>query len=156
MVAQLPRSFFFVPFVLSSKRATLQATGRLWLIHVYSVWSLAWSLVSALLYIVYTILCIVFSIHEVCDPASDWLLAGSLAVLFCCTFCQLSRVTVQATGRLLLISIQMYWSLAWSPEQSQGFAGEVLSWESQIQLHQATRASAWSLALFLMEVRVVA
>ena len=49
----------------------------------------------------------------------------------------------------------MYWSLAWSPEQSQGFAGEVLSWESQIQLHQATRASAWLLALFLMDVRVV-
>ena len=32
--------------------------------------------------------------------------------------CQLMRVTVQVTGRLLLISIQMYWSLAWSPKQS--------------------------------------
>ena len=33
---------------------------------------------------------------------------------------------------------------------------EKSSWESQIQLHQVTRASAWLLALFLMEVRVVA
>ena len=45
-------------------------------------------------------------------------------------FRQLSRVTVQATGHLLLISIQMYWSLAWSPEQSQGSAGKVILGES--------------------------
>ena len=89
----------------------------------------------------FTVYCICYIVHcpsicKVCDPASDWWLviefhvvywslAGSLAVLFRCTFCQLSWVTVQATGRLLLISIQMYWSLAWSPEQSQGFAGKV-------------------------------
>ena len=83
-------------------------------------------------------------------------LQGRLPYCFVAHSVSFSWVTVQVTGRLLLISIQMYWSLAWSLEQSQGFAGEVLSWESQIQLHQATRASAWSLALFLMDVRVVA
>ena len=60
---------------------------------------------------------------------------------------QLSRVTVQVTGRLLLVPMQMYWSLAWLLGQSQGSAGKVLSWESQIQLHQATWASAWSFAI---------
>ena len=60
---------------------------------------------------------------------------------------QLSWVTVQATGHLLLVPMQMYWSLAWSLGQSQGSAGKVLSWESQIQLHQATWASACLLAI---------
>ena len=94
-----------------------------------------------------------------CDPASGWSLVIEFCVVLlvaCRVACrtvllhilfQLSRVTVQATGHLLLIPIQMYWSLAWSLEQSQGSAGKVLSWKSQIQLHQATWASAWSLAI---------
>ena len=104
----------------------------------------------ALLYIIVHCL----SIHKVCDPASNWSLVIEFHVVLlvacrvaCCTFCQLSWVTVQATGRLLLISIHMYWLLAWSLEQSQGSAGKVLSWESQIQLHQVTWASAWLLAI---------
>ena len=78
MVAQLPHSFFFVPYILSSKRATLQATGHLWLIHVYSVWSLAWSLAT---------LCGVLFVSCISGGhASDWLLAtGSNAfVLVAC------------------------------------------------------------------------
>ena len=93
------------------------------------------------------------------DPASGWSLVLELHVFLlvaCRVACHtvllhvlfhLSRVTVQATGRLLLVPIQMYWSLAWSLEQSQGSAGKVLSWKSQIQLHQVTWASAWSLAI---------
>ena len=60
---------------------------------------------------------------------------------------QLSWATVQATGCLLLVPMQMYWSLAWSLVQSQGFPGKSLVLEESIQLHQATWASAWSLAI---------
>ena len=115
-------------------------------------------MVACICFIVYRIVhCL--STCKACDPASDWSLVIEFHVVLlvaCRIACrtvllhvlfQLSRVIVQATGRLLLVPIQMYWSLAWSLKQSQGSAGKVLSWESQIQLHQATGASAWSLAI---------
>ena len=105
------------------------------------LWSL--QLVGCVCFIVYRIVhCL--STRKACDPASDWLLVIEFHVVLlvtCRVACrtvllhvlfQLSRVTVQATGHLLLVPIQMYWSLACSLEQSQGSAGKVLSWESQI------------------------
>ena len=59
-------------FLFHASQVAMQATGRLRLVPLHLYWLLAWSLVSALLYIVYTILCIVFSIRKVCDPVSDW------------------------------------------------------------------------------------
>ena len=115
------------------------------------LWSL--QLVTCVCFIVYRIVhCL--STCKACDPVSDWSLVIEFHVVLlvaCRVACrtvllhilfQLSRVTVQVTGHLLLVPIQMYWSLAWSLKQSQGSAGKVLSWESQIQLHQATWASA--------------
>ena len=74
------------------------------------------------------------------------------------TNCQLSRVAVQATGRLWLIHMYPVWSLAWSLIVELGILLEKSSWGSQIRLHQATeqvpgrllyfyRTSGWSLEL---------
>ena len=35
-----------------------------------------------------------------------------------------SRVAMQATGRLQLVPMQLYWSLAWSLVSNQGFLGK--------------------------------
>ena len=95
---------FLVLFILPSKHATLQATGRLWLIHIYSVWSLAGSLAA---------LCV------------------GVGVLF---FFFVSCISGP---------MQLYWLLAWSLVSNQGFLGK-------------SYPGAWSLVLFLMEIRVVA
>ena len=44
-------------------RVAVQATGRLWLIHMYPVWSLAWSLV---------VVCKVLDLYISGGHASDW------------------------------------------------------------------------------------
>ena len=85
---------FFILFILPSKRATLQVTGRLWF-----------------------------------DPYIFSLIACRVA---CCTLCggwefflfHVSQVAMQATGRLRLVPMQLYWSLAWSLVLNQGFLGK--------------------------------
>ena len=92
-------------------RATVQATGRLWLIHMYPVWSPAWSLL------------VICKVPDLCisgGHASDWSLAASsnaLVLVACMVACialgilleksswgsqiQLHQATEQAPGRLL-------------------------------------------------------
>ena len=69
---------------------------------------------------------------------------------------QLSWATVQATGHLLLVPMQMYWSLAWLLVQSQGFPGKVLSWKSQYSFIKQPGQAPGCLLLTSMEIRVVA
>ena len=87
-------------------RVTVQATGRLWLIHIYPVWSLAWSLIAV---------CKVLDLCISGGHASDWSLAASsnALVLVACvesgillvkssweSQIQLCQVTEQVPGRL--------------------------------------------------------
>ena len=104
-------------FLFYVSQVALQATSRLRLVPMHLYWSPAWSLVSALLYIVHAILCIHFSIHTGCDPASDWSLVIEFHVV----------LLVAYVVRGLL---------------------EKLSWESQIQLHQATEQAPGRLLYF--------
>ena len=98
---------------------------------------------------------------KACDLASDWLLVVYFYVInlvACrvagCTTCgggnifffQVSQVAMQATGCLLPIPMQLYWLLAWSLVSNQGFLEKSVLEES-MQLHQATWASASSLAI---------
>ena len=94
-------------------RVAVQATGRLWLIHMYPVWSLAWSLV---------VVCKVLDLYISGGHASDWsLAAGSNAlVLVAC------MVACVESGILL----------------------EKSSWESRIQLYQATEQAPGRLLYF--------
>ena len=108
-------------FLFYVSQVALQATSRLRLVPMHLYWSLAWSLVSALLYIVHAILCIHFSIHMGCDPASDW----SLVIEFHVVLLVACVVTYVVRGLL-----------------------EKLSWESQIQLHQATEQAPGRLLYF--------
>ena len=194
-------------FLFYVSQVAMQVTGRLRLVPMHLYWSLAWSLVSALLYIVHAILCIHFSIHTGCDPASDWSLVIEFHVVLlvaCMVACRtiflyflsasvgdcasdLSLVIefymvslvacmvacMVACRIVLLLSLSAYagdcasdWSLAidfyyegdgrlCGRLNSQGFAGKVILGESDIA-SSSDRASAWSLALFLTQVRVVA
>ena len=121
--------------------------------------------VACVHFIVYTILCIVFSIRQGYDPASDWSLVIEFHVVLLVT-CRVACHTVLLHNLLaytgdcasnwslaidfntnVLVTCMVAWAVRGLLEKS--------SWESLIQLHQATRASAWSLAPFLMDVRVV-
>ena len=85
----------------------MQATGRLWLVHMYTVWLLAWSLM---------IVCKVLDLCILDGHASDWSLAAGFNALVLVTCVelgvlleesswgsqiQLHQVTEQAPGRLL-------------------------------------------------------
>ena len=89
----------------------MQATGRLWLVHMYTVWSPAWSLM---------IVCKVLDLCISDGHASDWSLAAgfnALVLVACMVACvelgvlleesswgsqiQLHQATEQAPGRLL-------------------------------------------------------
>ena len=64
------------------------------------------------------------------------------------TNCQLSKVAVQATGRLWLIHMYPVWSLAWSLIVELGILLEKSSWGSQMRLHQATEQAPGRLLYF--------
>ena len=105
----VPYSVCSTSFQLS--RATVQATGHLWLIHIYPVWSPAW------------LLLVICKVPDLCisgGHASDWSLAASsnaLVLVACMVACialgilleksswgsliQLHQATEQAPGRLL-------------------------------------------------------
>ena len=108
-------------FLFYVSQVALQVTSRLWLVPMHLYWSLAWLLVSALLYIVHAILSIHFSIHTGCDPASDW----SLVIEFHVVLLVACMVAYVVRGLL-----------------------EKLSWESQRQLHQATEQAPGRLLYF--------
>ena len=92
-------------------RVAVQVTGRLWLIHMYPVWSLAWSLI---------VVCKVLDLCISGGHASDWSLVASsnaLVLVACMVACvelgillekssggsqiQLHQATEQAPGHLL-------------------------------------------------------
>ena len=103
---------FFVLFVLPSKRVTLQVTGRLWLIHIYSVWSLPESLAALCVGVGVLFVSCISGGH-----ASDWSLAtGSNAVVL--VACMVACVESGVPGKVL--SWRSHYNFIKRPEQAPG------------------------------------
>ena len=82
--------FFFIPFLLILKACDRASNWSL--VVDPCIFSLVACMVTCVCFIVYTTLCIVFSIRKGCDPASDWSLVIDFHVILlvacmvaCCT-----------------------------------------------------------------------
>ena len=102
--------FFFVPFLLILKACDRASDWSL--VVDPCIFSLVTCMVACVCFIVYAILCIIFSIRKGCDPASDW----SLVIDFHLVLLVACRVTCRT---VLLYNLSSYagdcasdWSLA--------------------------------------------
>ena len=86
-----PLFFFFVPFLLILKACNLASDWSL--VVDPCIFSLVTCMVACVCFIVYAILCIVFSIRKGCNPASDWSLVIEFHVVLLVT-CRVACCTV--------------------------------------------------------------